>query len=897
MATENPFLLALKQLQKLLEVELVQNTEFRYKLELIKKEWEIAPNVALKEDYLLAYLADHILLAEVLQILFPNFFENQFIFKTLNELSETLSEEMRFATLLLLNKEWQNIEISYQGADNAEKIAFFKQFLANIYEPDSLLDLKWANLSEWLAEEFTFFDEIILADTKNKTEKNNKFILDLSFSKGSFFKNIDFFKQSFSIELNLPDYYLSLLVQEERAQGQISLQNPLFFPQISGKTELKTQVSFFQNPLSIQKKQLHKIGNSPITHLFLKLPLWKESHKIPARMERRLLQKTEKSLFSPQNLHFLSWLQWALDRLDWRGGVLFFLSDRRFLVESSFLNLRKKWQKEYHAIYILDWKDEDIALSIWIKKEIKDPAQNKLYYQALDTFPAPLSALEWQTLQPDKAHLWQPTHRFDFPLVALFGTEKALFKQTFEPIAEKKETLTAWNRKDLEVFSEKQPSQSSTPAATSLVASDDFLTLWVQQKNEPKPAAPNQREKPKIVPFLAAPFVEKYWKADIDFIENKNYEKALLWFPQSGSVWAVGKTAVSAQFAEKAFFELLPFEGFSFFNIKTYKKIKNYYLKPIRIEAETQRQNFAVLLDFGEWEYVSIGAELAQALRPLAIWKNDRELHHFIQENLDLPSETFIKKVRLLAKNFVEAKKVFQKIGRKNIKDAEGYQIFEAYFKNATLALEAIEDYFDRKEAELLKGRAQVSHQSFTPESVFYYAYAILQVIKEPFIPLLKSFPQIEQAGRRLFLLHAQAANAAALPLERKIHQGRGEKFIFKIEKEKQKIWIDKSLTLENIPIELFNWETGKSKIIELFFQNYKDIKKEIDDSHPEFLLYRERIVQNLEQMAASAVQTAKIIRFLYKNIEEIELLKSYFPSMSQNPTSNIESETDSKFG
>ncbi|WP_027001778.1 type ISP restriction/modification enzyme [Hugenholtzia roseola] len=880
MATDNPFLLALKQLQKLLEIELLQNIQFKQKIEFIKKEWEIAPNIALKEDYLLHYLADHLLLAEVLQILFPSFFENHFIFNTLEELSETLSEETRFATLLPLNKEWQNIEISYQQASWKEKLDFFQQFLANIYEPTSALDLKWANLTDWLAEEFTFFDEELFLNNQNKKEKYNKYILDLSFSKGDFFKNIDFFKQSFSLELHLPTYYFSLLKQQTQTQGQISLQNPLFFPQISGKTELKSQVSFFQNPLSPQKKQLRKIGESPITHLFLKLPTWTPSAKIPTRMERRLQQKIDKSPFLPQNLHFLSWLQWALDRLDWRGGVLFFLSDRQFLVESSFLNLRKNWQKEFHKIYILDWKEEDIALSIWIKKEIKDLTQNKIFYQAIDTFPAPLSALEWQSLQPDKAHLWQPTHQFEFPLVPLFGTEKALFKQTFEPIFEKKETLTAWNRKDLEVFFEKEILQSSPPATTPSPPTDDFLTLWAQQKKEAAPVKAAQ--KPLVVPFLAAPFVAKFWKADNDFVENKNYQKALLWFPQSGSVWAIDKSAVSSQFAEKAFFELLPFDDLSFFNLKTYNKIRNYYLKPIRIEAETQRQNFAVLLDFGEWEYVQVGAELAQALRPLAIWENDRELYRLIQENLEQPSEKFSKKMQALAKNFEEAKKTFQRIGKKSIKNTEGYQIFEAYFKNAALALEAIEDYFDRKEADLLQGRVQVTAQNFTPEALFYYIYAILHLIKEPFIPLLKNFPQLEQAGRRLFLLHAQAENAAAFSLERKVRDERSEKFVFKVEKEKQKIWIDKSLILENIPFELFNWTIGNSKVIDLFFQSYKSIKKDIDDSHPEFLLYRERIVQNLEQMAASALQTAKILRFLYKNIEEIELLKNYFPTMSQ---------------
>lgn len=178
---------------------------------------------------------------------------------------------------------------------------------------------------------------------------------------------------------------------------------------------------------------------------------------------------------------------------------------------------------------------------------------------------------------------------------------------------------------------------------------------------------------------------------------------------------------------------------------------------------------------------------------------------------------------------------------------------------------------------------------NITPESIFYYTYAVFNDPKYeekyrydlrrqfPQIPLARGFAKWSTKGEKLFKLHCDFSNANEYNLQRldKEVSKNMPRLSFKKEKDHITIVIDDMTTLKGIPYEILDWTFKSRTPLEWVLNFYKESKNCIrpqscDDElvRKKFNVYRfddhkEQVIMLLKQVTTVCVETVKLRREL----------------------------------
>jgi predicted helicase len=170
--------------------------------------------------------------------------------------------------------------------------------------------------------------------------------------------------------------------------------------------------------------------------------------------------------------------------------------------------------------------------------------------------------------------------------------------------------------------------------------------------------------------------------------------------------------------------------------------------------------------------------------------------------------------------------------------------------------------------------RQHYSDDSITREDVFHYLYALLHhpgyreryaanLKRElPRIPFAPDFAAFASAGKELARLHVEYESLDAWPL-REI-EAAGVPYSQRVEKmklsaDKRSLEVNRSLTLEGIPPEVFEYRLGSRSALEWVIDQYQ-VKGESDPNREDDPGY---IVRLVGQVVRVSVETAGIVKAL----------------------------------
>jgi len=177
----------------------------------------------------------------------------------------------------------------------------------------------------------------------------------------------------------------------------------------------------------------------------------------------------------------------------------------------------------------------------------------------------------------------------------------------------------------------------------------------------------------------------------------------------------------------------------------------------------------------------------------------------------------------------------------------------------------------------LTRFREHYEDESISKNEIFHYVYALLHLpgyrerfadnLKKdlPRVPFLSDFPAFSKAGNRLAALHLGYESLEPWPLKWVYAKGKPLSYSvqkMKLSKDKTCLKVNESLTLANIPPEVFNYRLGNRSALEWVIDQYQvsEDKRSGIMSDPNRLDDEEYIVRLVGQVVRVSVETVRIV-------------------------------------